>query len=69
MTATRFTPGAISLSSSNHFAPMPYSKLMKPVALPPGRAKTLDQAGTDRIGNVREHDRNGPRHLQQRPHG
>src|SRR6516165_9472069 len=31
--ATRFTPGTISLSSSNHLAPMPYSYSMKPVAL------------------------------------
>jgi hypothetical protein len=36
-TATRVTPGAISLSSSSHLPAIPYSKLVKPVALPPGR--------------------------------
>jgi hypothetical protein len=39
MTAARLTAGAISLSSSSHFPLMPYSKRVKPVALPPGRAK------------------------------
>src|SRR5262249_40234988 len=38
-TAARFTPGAISLSSSSHFTLMPISKLINPVALPPGRAR------------------------------
>src|SRR5262245_20185211 len=38
-TAARVTDGAISFSSSNHFPPKLYSKAMKPVALPPGRAK------------------------------
>src|SRR5262249_14847537 len=38
-TATRVRPGAISLSSSNHFPPMPYSVKLNPVALPPGRAR------------------------------
>jgi hypothetical protein len=31
--------GAICLSGSIHFPPMLYSKVMKPVALPPGRTK------------------------------
>src|SRR5262249_1630416 len=31
--------GAISLSSSSHFAAMLYSYTIKPVALPPGRAR------------------------------
>ena len=39
MTATRVTLGAISLSNSSHFPPMVYSAIMKPVALPPGRAR------------------------------
>src|SRR6476646_2029797 len=39
--AARMTRGAISLSTSNHFAPIAYSKLMKPVALPPGRDMLL----------------------------
>jgi hypothetical protein len=33
---------------------------MKPVALPPGRAKlSIDEAGTDWIFDHREHDRDG----------
>ena len=35
--ATRVIPGAMSLSSSSHFALKLYSNCMKPVALPPGR--------------------------------
>src|SRR5215831_17335577 len=38
-TAARVMPGAICLSNSNHFPPMLYSVVMKPVALPPGRAR------------------------------
>src|SRR6516162_2793678 len=38
-TATRDTLDAISLRSSSHFTPMPYSYKTKPVALPPGRAR------------------------------
>jgi len=38
-TATRITPGAISLSSSSHFAANPNSGLENPVVLPPGRAR------------------------------
>ena len=37
--ATRLTPGAHSLISSNHFPPIENSKLVKPVMLPSGRAK------------------------------
>jgi putative ABC transport system substrate-binding protein len=36
---TRVTPGAICLRSSSHFPAMLNSADMKPVALPPGRAK------------------------------
>ena len=39
------------------------------MALPPGRARLLDEAGADRIGDGREHDRHGAGHLQQRRHG
>ena len=35
----RFTSGAISLSISSHFPVREYSKMTKPVALPPGRDK------------------------------
>src|SRR5262245_16550635 len=38
-TEARVTPGAICLSSSSHFPLIPYSKLINPVALPPGRAR------------------------------
>src|SRR5262249_55401236 len=38
-TATRVTRGAISLSSSTHFALKPYSHGVKPVVFPPGRAR------------------------------
>jgi len=39
MTAARVTRGAISLSNSSHFALIPYSNVVKPVTLPPGRAR------------------------------
>ena len=39
ITAARVMRGAISLSSSSHFPLMLYSNAVKPVALPPGRAK------------------------------
>jgi hypothetical protein len=35
MTAARFAPGAISLSSSSHFVPMLNSNRVNPVKLPP----------------------------------
>ena len=38
-TPTLVNPGAICFSSSSHFAAIPYSNRMKPVALPPGRAR------------------------------
>ncbi len=37
--AARVTFGAISLSSSSHFPLKPYSNIIKPAALPPGRDK------------------------------
>jgi hypothetical protein len=54
-TAARVTPGVISLSSSSHFPPMLNSKFMKPVALPPGRARLLTKpapTGSPRTGNT-----------------
>src|SRR5215470_13267962 len=39
MTPTRVTPGAICLSSSSHLPLRPYSNEVKPVTLPPGRAR------------------------------
>src|SRR5262249_19769030 len=38
-TAARVTPGAICLSNSSHFPLKLYSYCIKPVALPPGRAR------------------------------
>ena len=59
-TAARFTPGAISLSSSGHFAVKLYSNCIKPVALPPGRDRLLTRPAptgsgtiTNTIGTVR----------------
>src|SRR6516225_730614 len=46
-TATRFTSGAICLSSSSHFPLMLYSNSMKPVALPPGLARCPPSQGLD----------------------
>ena len=59
-TATRDIPGMSSLSNSNHFALMPNSADVNPVALPPGRAKlstnppaTGSVTATNTIGSVR----------------
>src|SRR5262249_14333847 len=59
-TAARVISGAMSLSSSSHFPPMLYSKLVKPVAFPPGRARlstipapTGSTATGNTIGTVR----------------
>src|SRR3954454_4197420 len=38
---TRDVPGAISLRTSSHFAPMENSKFVKPVMFPPGRARVV----------------------------
>src|SRR5262249_40110247 len=65
-TATRVTRGAISLSTSSHFPLMPYSKIMKPVALPPGSARLATKPAptgsatvTNTIGIVRVAYSNG----------
>ena len=59
-TATRITPGAISLSSSSHLPLSPYSNRLNPVTLPPGRARlstkpapTGSMIVTNMIGTVR----------------
>ena len=39
MTATRLSPGMISLSNSSHLPPISGSNVLKPVMLPPGRAR------------------------------
>ena len=51
-TATRVTPGAISLSSSSHFPLKPYSNDIKPVALPPGRARLSTKPAPTGSGTI-----------------
>src|ERR1700704_524684 len=64
-TATRDKRGAISLSTSSNFPPMLYSNTVKPVVLPPGRAR-LATKPPDWIGDRHEHDRNRAGYLLQR---
>ena len=66
---TRFTFGAISLSSSSHFPPMRIFEVgeARDVAARPRQA--IDVTCADRIGDKREHDRNGTARLQQRRDG
>src|SRR5262249_45460830 len=66
-TATRVTPGATSRMSSSHFPLMPYSIDVKPVALPPGRARlwtkpapTGSGVSVNTIGTVRVTCSNDP---------
>ena len=62
------TPGAICLSNSSHLALVPYSNAVKPVALPPGRAKLSTKPAADRVVHREKHDRHGAgRLLQRRP--
>ena len=65
-TAARVMLGAICLSSSSHLPLRPYSNEMKPVALPPGRARlstkpapTGSMTRTNTIGTVRVACSNG----------
>ena len=60
MTAARLTLGATCLSSSIHLALRLYSKVIKPVVLPPGLSRrstrpapTGSETSTNTIGNVR----------------
>ena len=57
--------GGICLSSSSHFPLILYSNCVKPVTLPPGRARLSTKPGADRIGDQHEHDRHGAGRLQQ----
>ena len=68
MTATRVTPGAISLSSSSHLPPMPYSR-SETRGVAAGARKALDKAGAYRIGDQHEHDRHAAGRLDQRRQG
>ena len=54
---TRRRRGATSFSSSSHLPPMVASTLVKPVALPPGRARLAANFSPTRIGHGDEDDR------------
>src|SRR5262245_37301385 len=66
-TAARITLGAISFNKSNHFPLKLYSNDIKPVTLPPGRARlstmpfpTGSAVTVNTIGTVRVASSNGP---------
>ena len=58
-----------TLSSSSHFPLNSYSRLMKPVMLPPGRARLSTKPLADRIGDTDEHDGSGAGRPPQGRHG
>ena len=64
--ADKATWGAISLSSSSHFAAMLYSHTRNPVAIAARPRQAVDVAGADRVGDSRKHNRNGAGRLRQR---
>src|SRR5215831_15751342 len=68
MTPTRVTFGAISLSSSSHFAPISYSNVVNPVMLPPGFARLATKPALTGIGNLRKYDRHSAGRLLQCGH-
>src|SRR5262249_53758351 len=65
-TATRFTPGAICLSNSSHFAANPDSNEVNPVALPPGRARLSTNPEPIGSGTCVNTNRYSPTFLLQR---
>src|SRR5215471_14633076 len=67
-TATRFTPGAISLSSSSHLPLMLNSKDAKSCDVGARSRQALDPAAADRIDRRHEHNRHGAACLLQRAH-
>src|SRR5262245_61966110 len=68
ITATRDIRGAISFRSSNDFPYMLNSRVEKPVALPPGRARLSTKPLTHRVDRRHEHDRHGAACLLQGGH-
>jgi hypothetical protein len=60
-TAARVVPGATCLSSFSHFPLRPYSKIVNPVALPPGRARLATKPAPTGVDHNREHDRHRAR--------
>src|SRR6516164_9966602 len=65
-TPARVTVGAISLSSSSHFALSPYSNEVNPVALPPGRAKLSTKPAPTGSGTITNTIVHAARDLQHR---
>ena len=68
-TATRVTPGAISLEQLQPFPAQAVFELHETGGIAARPRQAVDEAGADRIGDDREHDRHGAGRLQQRPHG
>ena len=66
-TAARVTRGAISLSSSSHFAAHAVFESRETGGVAARPRQAVDEAGADRIGDNREHDRHGAGRLQQTP--
>ena len=63
----RVTLGAISLSSSSHFAPMPYSEWRKSSGIAARVYEAIYVAGADGIGDECKYDRYGPVACSNRP--
>jgi hypothetical protein len=53
-TATRVTRASTCLSSSSHFALMPYSNEVKPVYVAARASEACDKAGTNRVDDTHE---------------
>ena len=68
-TPTRVTRGAISLSSSSHFAAQAVFELDEAGGIAARPRQALDKAVADRIDSLGEHDRHGAARLLQRHHG
>src|SRR5262249_7614883 len=65
-TPARRTLGAISFSSSSHFALKPYSNEVNPGSIAARPRKAVNKPGANRIGNNHEHDGHRASRLQQR---
>ena len=66
-TATRVMPGAISLSSSNHFRAQCVFELDETGGVAARPRQAIDVAGADRIDGLHEHDRYGAARLLNGP--
>ena len=65
-TATRRTPGTISVISSSRLAPRSAFSEVTPVTFPPGLSQACDQPGANRVDRVDEDDWNGRSRLHRR---